>query len=148
MEISGLHISMRYLLLCTSGACRQGEAPSHTLCLWQYFLFITRCLSLELLTTKHLSLWNISHIIHIFVILKLHTHSKCLSIMILILQYYNIYSKIFVNLHLLLNSPARVIADIFYVSFSSVSPFPVVKRSGWPAGKRENYRFRHCNFAT
>ena len=29
-------------------AWRQGEAPSHTLCLWQNFLFITRCLSLSL----------------------------------------------------------------------------------------------------
>ena len=29
------------------------------------FVIVTRCLSLELLTTKHLSLRNISHIIHI-----------------------------------------------------------------------------------
>ena len=99
------------------------------------FVIVTRCLSLELLTitTKHLSLLTFSHIIHIWMILKLHPDSKCLSIMILILQYCNIYSKIFVNLHLLLTSPAEVIADIFYVSFSSVSPFPVVKRSGRPA---------------
>ena len=41
--------------------------------------------------------------------------------------------KILVNLHLLFTHLAVVIAVFFYVSFSSVAPFPVVKRSGRPA---------------
>ena len=36
---------------------------------------------------KHLSLWNISHIIRMYVILKLYTQSKCLGTVILILQH-------------------------------------------------------------
>ena len=45
--------------------------------------------------------------------------------------------KILVNLHLLFTHLAVVIAVFLYVSFSSVSPFPVVKRSGRPAGRHD-----------
>ena len=41
--------------------------------------------------------------------------------------------KILVNLHLFLTHLAVAIVVFFYVSFSSISPFPVVKRSGRPA---------------
>ena len=60
----------------------RGRRPPNTLCLCQDFLFVTRCLSLSLVVChsnysllEHLSLWNISHIIHIRVILEL-THTQ------------------------------------------------------------------------
>ena len=40
--------------------------------------------------------------------------------------------KILVDLHLLLTHLAVMIAVFFYVSFSSIPPFPVAKRSGRP----------------
>ena len=55
--------------------------------------------------------------------------------------------KILVNIHLLFTHLAVVIAVFFLCVIFKRFAFSCGKKE-WPAGKRENYRFRHCNFAT
>ena len=68
-------------------------------------------------TTQYLKIWR--HMI----LKRQQLSSKCL--------------KILVNLQLLFARLAVAIAVFFDVSFPSVSPYPVVKRSGRPAGRHE-----------
>ena len=133
-------------------AWSQGEAPSHTLCLWQDFLFITRCLSLELLTTEtFITMTHFTHYPYVCDPQTTHTIKMFGYSDPHITTFYKIYPEIFVNLHLLLttfNPTSRGDCRYFVCVIFKRYAFSCGKKE-WPTGRHEGkLRFNTCNFAS
>ena len=112
------------------------------------FVIVTRCLSLELLTTEtFITMKHFAHYPYVCDPQTIHTIKMIGYIDPHITTFYNIYPEIFVNLYLLLttfNPTSRGDCRYFVCVIFKRYAFSCGKKE-WP---RENYRFDTCNFAT
>ena len=137
--------------------------PPNTLRLWQNLLRVTRLSLLKHLifsfthyrtaSTQHWKCWEIWSSYLYLSPLTLHPHDPQTTPR---LKYWAQWSpndncfEMFKNIRessSTFHSPSRGDCSIFLCVISKSFAFSCGKKE-WPAGTRENYRFRHCNFAT